>query len=382
MAIAACPESVVADLSREMDAQARKLSTRNRPLDLPVLQYVAAVDLLSGHRSYSAAQVLLLHLINQAVEGVPRRALTAALARSPNTALVDGLLSAVETPTTTAPHAVAAAAEVLGLRRERAAVPAITALTGHEFGPTVRRAAIAALGRIGDRSVVDIIEPAVHEPPLAEQAALALLMLGDRRGVDFHVKALDEGRRDLSSHPGELVGRYGGPSHLLVLIPAAQGDDEMALGAAQGLGLMGDPRGVPTLLNALSTTNTRIREVASGALEILTGHQEDLDEPGFRGRWHQWWDEHRGRFPEGVRHRGGKPFDAGILIDQMSHRDSWTRRTAYDELVITTGAQLPFDSDGPWRVQTGHLARWRRWWMQHRGEFPPGHWYLDAVRND
>ena len=229
--------------------------------------------------------------------------------------------------------------------------------------------------------MVDVIEPALEDPTLAEQAALAMLMLGDRRGVDFHVKALAEGRRDLASHPGELVGRYGGPSHLMVLLPAAQGDDEMALGAAQGLGLMGDPRGVPTLLNALSTTNSRIREVAAGALEILTGHQEDIDEPGFRSRWHSWWEQHRETLPEGVRHRKGEPFDAGLLIDQMVHPDSWTRRTAYDELVITTGKSLPFDSDGPWRVQQAHLATWRQWWLKNRAHFPPGRWFFDGKGN-
>lgn len=379
IAIAACGEAVVDALAAEMGACVRATqSGRGRPKDPAVLRYVAAVDLLSGHRSYSAARVLLHHLLQQAVEGPAFRALQGAIARSPNAALVDGLLRCIERPQEYPGHAVAAAAELLGLRREPAAVRPLTRLTEPRQRPLGRRAGVVALGRIGNRHAVDAILACVEEPALAEAAALALLMLGDRRGIDFHGRALLERRTDLQGHPGELVGRYGGPDHLLLLINAADGSDDRALGALQGLGLMGDPRGVPALLKALHQRDRRVVEVAAGALEILTGHAEDPDTPGARNRWHAWWEANTGRFKEGVRHRGGKVFECGHLVDRMEHPDAWTRRTAYDELVITSGHTLPFDADGPWRVQQAHVRAWRRWWASAKDRFVAGRWYLDG----
>lgn len=379
LAIAACDVGVVRALADQMERSARAVLGRGRPTDPPVLQYVASVDLLSGHRSYDAAAVLLNHLLEQKVDGVAYRALQGAIARSPNAALVDGLLRCVENPTSAPSQAVAAAAELLGLRRERSSVPSLLKLS--QRGSSVRRkAAVTALGRIGDRRAVDGIAAVLDDPALAESAALALLMLGDRRGVDFHGRALMEQRTDLSGHPGEIVGRYGGPDHLLLLVRAAQGESERALGALQGLGLLGDPRGVPALLEALHARSRQVMEVASGALQILTGHVEDVEEPGVRGRWHQWWETNAGAFPEGVRHRDGQVFDAGLLIEKMGHHDAWTRRTAYDELVITVGEDLPFDADGPWRVQQHHLRAWQTWWARNRHRMIAGRWYLDGVK--
>ena len=204
-------------------------------------------------------------------------------------------------------------------------------------------------------------------------------MLGDRRGIDFHARALHEQRRDLSGHPGEIVGRYGGPTHLLVLSSAARSDDEdLAVGAVQGLGLMGDPRCVETLLESLDPRRPRLMEVAGGALEILTGHSEDADEPGLGRRWNAWWEAHEERFPRGVRHRDGKVFDAGLLIAKMDSPDAWTRRTSYDELVITTGESMPFDADGPWRLQRAHLRAWQQWWARNQSQQPSGRWFLDG----
>ena len=361
-------------------ACARAMSVgRGRDADPPVLRYVAAVDLLSGHRSYMAARVLLDHLIEQRVEGPARRALQGAMCRSRNAALVDGLLSCVEQPGEYTGSAVAAAAELLGMRREKVAVEALQRLSTREASPLARKAAIAALGRIGDRRSADLLLGSLEEPSLGEKAALALLMLGDRRGIDFHGRALAENKLDLQGHPAEIVGRYGGPSHLLLLVHLAEAEDERAVGALQGLGLMGDPRAVPVLLTALSSRTRRVVEVASGALQILTGHEEDVDNPGFKNRWHQWWEVNHENFQDGVRYRDGEPFSVSLLLRRMGHDDAWTRRTAYDELVIMTGCTLPFDADGPWRTQRAHLRAWHKWWDANREAYRPGRWYLDGA---
>ena len=379
LAIAACAEPVVAVLAGQLDDCSRAIvAGRGRALDKPVVKYIAAADLLAAHRSYAAARVLLDHLLQRAVDGAAKRALQGAIARSPNAALVDGLLQTIESSEVPAP-AVAEAAELLGLRREKAAVAALRRLAGPQANPIARKAAVIALGRIGEAGAIPQLLAALDEPKLAEAAALSLLLLGDRRGVDFHGRALAEGRRDLSGSPGEIVGRYGGPSHLLLLMKAAEGEGDTAMGAVHGLGLLGDPRCVPTLLRALSSRDRRVTQVANGALEILTGHAVEMDEPGGKNRWNRWVDENSGRFRDGVRYRAGKVFSPQLLIGRMASDEAWTRRTAYDELVITTGVALPFDSDGPWRVQQAHLRAWRRWWSQHKGRFQAGRWTLHGA---
>jgi hypothetical protein len=71
--------------------------------------------------------------------------------------------------------------------------------------------------------------------------------------------------------------------------------------------------------------------------------------------------------------------DGAVLLGRMEGADPYIRRTAYDELVITTGQRLPFDSDGPWRVQLAHLKAWRQWWSANRARLPSGRWYLDGA---
>jgi hypothetical protein len=342
------------------------------------MRYIAAVDLVAGHRSYGAAKLLLQHLVNQSVKGPARRALQGAVARSPNAALVDGLLRCLETPSDYPSPVVAEAAEALGLRRERHAIPALVRLAAPAANPISRKAAITALGRIGDRTHVDMIAEALDSPALEEVAGLSLLMMGDRRGIDFHARALTENRRGLTGSPGEIVGRYGGPSHLLLLRNSASGCDEGSLGALLGLGLLGDPRAVPVLLKALDHRDRKVSDVANGALSIITGHQEEMDQPGWKSRWNLWWEQNEQMMSPGVRHRNGAVYDMSLLIDNMTHSDPWVRRTAYDELVITTGHTLPFDADGPWRTQQAHLRGWRHWWKEAQSWLQPGQWYLDG----
>lgn len=378
MAIATCSDGVVEPLARRMDVAARAIgAAKVNPKDEAVLHYIGAADLLSGHRSWAASEVLLRHLMEQKVDGHAWRALQGAIARSPNAALVHGLLEQIELPRGKAGRALAAAAELLGIRREPHAVQPLIALSGLPHSPIVRKAAIVALGRIGDRAGIDACLEALETPGLEEVAALSLLLLGDRRGLDFHAVAMNERRTDLSGIPGELIGRYGGPEHFLLLTSCSDDEGPAGLGALQGLGLLGDSRAVPTLLQALARRDRKVVDVALGALELLTGHHED-DEPGFRGRWHAWWEKHAADFQPGVRYREGQVFGGGVLIERLKHDDPWVRRTAYDELCITTGQRLPFDAEGPWRMQRAHIRAWGAWWNENGYRFQPGGWYLDG----
>jgi len=376
IAIGAAPLGVVDALGERLSRLGRDLKTGSaRPTDPNVMAYVAAVDLLAFHRSYEGAQVLLRQLTEGCLPEGPAMALRGALARSPNAALVDGLLEAIEKPGE--PGAVAAATEVLGWRRERTASEPLRALLGPQHSFVVRRAAAQALGRIGDREAVEDLLNILDVPQLEETVAISLLLLGDRRGVDFHGQALASGL-ELSTPPGEIVGRYGGPSYLLLLLGTAAGQESAALAAMQGLGYLGDVRAVPRLLENLSHRDRSRVAVASAALELLTGHQEDPDEPGVGLRWGRWWDERGARMQGGLRYRYGEPLDPALLALTLASADPMVRRGAYDELVITTGCHLPFDSDGPWRVQQSHKRRWQIWAAENREHFPPGGWWFDG----
>ncbi|MCB9759839.1 MAG: HEAT repeat domain-containing protein [Alphaproteobacteria bacterium] len=373
IAIGAGNLGVVTALEAELERLARELRASNaRAADPKVTGYIAATDLLAYHRSFEAAQVLLRQLFERSLPDAPARALKGAVTRSPNAALVDGLLEAVESPGD--PRATAAAAEVLGWRREAAAAPALRALLSQDTPRRVRKAVVVALGRIGDRDAIDPLLEVLEVPELAEDVAVALLLLGDRRGVDFHGQSLASGR-ELANPPGEIVGRYGGPSYLLLLLGAAEDSDPAkAMGALQGLGYLGDPRAMPQLLGALGHRDRAIVSVACGALELLTGHREDPDEPGVHARWERWWEQSCDGFAEGVRHRYGERLSPSLLAEKLLDDDPLVRRGAFDELVITTGAQLPFDADGPWRVQVAHQRAWRRWCAENADLFPPGRW--------
>jgi HEAT repeat protein len=377
MAIANCSVGVVQTLETHMDQAAAKLGfTTPRTTDPTLSKYVAAADLLAGHRSYEAAQVLLRHLLEVRPCGPAGRALVGAVARSPNAALVDGLLNALDGGFD--PTGMATAAEVLGWRRERAASPTLRRMVTGDGetrpNPTVRKAAITALGRIGDTEAIPDLINLLDDPNLAEATSVALLLLGEWQGVDHHAQALTQPSPNMSRSLGEIVGRYGGPAYLLLLFRTAELEGAAAIGALQGLGYLGDPRAVPRLIDSLGSRDPNRWKIASGALEIITGHHEDPEESLLRSRWNGWWEKNGGAFEDGARYRLGRPMDPSLLIERMAHDDAQIRRSTYDELVISTGCRLPFDAEGPFRIQVNHQLAWRQWWADNTENFPMGRW--------
>ncbi|MBX2802131.1 MAG: SMI1/KNR4 family protein [Myxococcales bacterium] len=380
LAIAACGPEVVEALANEMNECVRLARAgRERAGDPVVLRYVAAVDLLSAHRSERAAEVLIAHHHDQVSDGAMLRGLQAAIARCSNEAVVEGLLLCIEEPQNHPSSTVASAAELLGVRRERAALGLLLDLLERTRSASARKAAILALGCIGHRAVVDALVPSLGDPHLAEAAAMALLMLGDRRGVDFHAQALFDDQMVSLAAPGEIVGRYGGPENLLLLMQAARGQDERAVEALRGLGVLGDARGIPVLMDAVGARQRAVVEAAAEALQLLTGRVDDPSAPGARGRWGTWWELARPSFRPGVRYRHGAEFDCGTLIEGLGHRDPAVRRASYEELVIISGQALPFDLEGPWRIQEAHIHAWREWWRTYGAELPAGRWTLDGI---
>jgi tetratricopeptide (TPR) repeat protein len=371
-AIANADERVVAVLAADIEAELRRLqASGDRARDPAVMRFLAGVDLLAGHPSWAAAKVLLALLLEDIRQPTAERGLVGALARSPNMTLVDALVRGVQEETE--PTRLALIAEILGWRRQVEAIPRLRELAEHGSLP-LRRAAITALGRIGDRDAVEIIFPALEQPELAEVGSTALLLLGEWRGVDFFAQSLARNERWLTQSPGEIVGRHGGPAYFLLLMRTSDQEGPGGIGSLAGLGLLGNVRAVPKLIEAVGSRNPVRQAVANTALEVITGHREDLEDAHPRQRWLEWWEEHGPDFEERARYREGQPLTIRGLVARLGHDDLAARQAAYDELVIATGESLPFDADGPWRVQLAHRAAWERWWADNAHDLPASGW--------
>ena len=379
LAISGCDVRVVHTLASQLDTIARNLERVRRSTGDPAFaRYVATVDLIAAHRSYDAAEVLLQQLLEVRPQGPPGRALVAAMARSPNAALVDGLLEALEGGFD--PEGMAAAAEVLGWRREVSAAPVLRKLVAPDQHRSVRKAAIVALGRVGDQSAVDVLLPLLDAADLASETSTALLLLGEWRGVDARAQALARHQPNAPRSLGEIVGRYGGPNYLLLLYRAVEAEGPSGVGAIHGLGYLGEPRAVGRLIDVLAGRDPLRAQVASGALELITGHHEDPEESLLRNRWMTWWDKNGHEFREGHRYRHGRLYDPGLLVERLRHGDPAVRRTSYDELVISTGVHHAFDAEGPFRVQLAHCREWATWWEGQQRAYPSGGWFFHGER--
>ena len=264
--------------------------------------------------------------------------------------------------------------EALGWRKEKEAIPLLLQIIEGEGSSAVKKAAIVALGRIGERTVVDRLLQYLDNPVIAEQAAVALLLLGEWQGLDKQAQALAIGDRGSSLTLGHVVGRYGGASYLLLLLNSAQSKEPVSISAVHGLGYLGDARVIPRLIEFTGSRNIPFAHAASQALELITGHYESLDEYLLRARWQEWWDENNHRFSNGIRYRYGKLMSPEILIERLAHDDLLVRIACYDELVIYTGVDLPFDAEGPWRSQVLQRNEWSHWWDENKALFPAGKW--------
>lgn len=371
-AIGSCDVRIVEALAEDLRGELKKIrASEGRARDPSVMRFVAAVDLLAGHPSFDAARVLMELLREDIPQPVAQRAVIGAIARSGNMPLVESLLAALDGDTEA--RTLTRVVEILGWRREEEAIGRLRALVTGGSVP-LRRVAITALGRIGDFDAAELILPALDQRELAEAASVALLLLGEWKGVDFHGQALAQGLTGLSVSSGEFVGRFGGPAYLLLLLSVAEREDASGAGALQGLGLLGSTRAVPRLVELAGHRDPARQQLALAALEVITGKAADPEEGQPRGRWEAWWAENAHRFDESVRYRNGRPFGVRSLIDLLAEDDEQVRLTAYDELVISTGSRLAFDADGPWRLQVAHRAGWERWWADHAHELGGSGW--------
>ena len=112
----------------------------------------------------------------------------------------------------------------------------------------VRHSAAESLGRIGDLRAVEPLANALRDDNriVREEVARVLGEMGDRRAVDALLVAL----RDLNTaEAARALGKLGDARALEPLAATLHGDDiGMRSPAAEGLGLMRDPRAIDVLL--------------------------------------------------------------------------------------------------------------------------------------
>ena len=80
-----------------------------------------------------------------------------------------------------------------------------------------------------------------------------------------------------------------------------------------------------------------------------------------RTRWEEWLSKHEGRLQRLGLMRKGKSYSLELLVEQLGHDSPMVRQNSYDELVVASGARLPFDGRGPWRTQLAQRKAWALW---------------------
>jgi HEAT repeat protein len=166
------------------------------------------------------------------------------------------------------PSVRAAAALALGNSRSS---DASSFLLGHldDADPEVRQAVIAALEDLGDpRAIVPLIGRIQEQrASLRRQAALALGALGDARAVGALIVALADADASVRMAAASALGKLKARDAVWSLgtLVERESDPEVQAAALDGLGAIGTPNAVETVLRALSLSRPP-RDIIEGAL--------------------------------------------------------------------------------------------------------------------
>ena len=377
MAVSDSPTAIV-DVLRTQVYAARAIIERDlvTPAHDQYAYFVAGIELLLAHPSMEAHDAILEFIRSTKMNTVAIEALVHCLSRTRNVQVIDSLQQLLTPEDSVSTHWIAA--QVLGERRETSAIRSIVQLLDTTDELVVQQSCLIALGRLGDKSVIPILDAYGDIPHLMEHWATALLLLGDDIAVHQLAGQLSEGKLGQQSILGHLVGRYGGTTNLLLLKRLGRSELSVNLSAIHGLGYLGDARALPILLEMTGLRDRNKATAASYALELITGHHENTEEYLLRARWQSWLEEHN-KWASNVRYRNGRPMSPAQLIEDLEHDDRLVRASAYDELVIVTGVQLPFDVDGSWRAQKAQISTWKTWWEKNKSTYPVGRWVLHGT---
>src|SRR5262249_165494 len=110
------------------------------------------------------------------------------------------------------------------------------------------------------------------------------------------------------------------------------------------LGMIGDPRAVEVLLDAINAGETET--AAARALQRITGSRTPATQrartPGASTFWPAWWAKHANGFTPGRRYRRGKPVSPAVLVEELSCPSSLCRERwlVYDEMAVRYGIRI------------------------------------------
>jgi HEAT repeat protein len=140
-------------------------------------------------------------------------------------------------------------------------------LRGRRVGDSVREAAAAALGRIGDAAAVPGLLAALRDESwqVREAAAEALGEIG-APAVPGLLAALRDAEEDVREAAAKALEQIGAPAVPGLLAALRDAEEDVREAAAEALGEIGDAAVVPGLLAALGDADERVREAAAAAL--------------------------------------------------------------------------------------------------------------------
>jgi HEAT repeat protein len=154
------------------------------------------------------------------------------------------------------------------------AVPEIITATEHKL-PSVRWAAVRALGEIGDRRAVAPLAYTLardSESDVREEAATSLGQLGGPEATDRLIKALAVSEPSVSCRIAWALCQIGGPDPTARLIEAmANSDPDVRGNVAMALGTVGGPEPTARLIEAMADSEPLVRYNVASALGKVGG---------------------------------------------------------------------------------------------------------------
>jgi HEAT repeat protein len=161
------------------------------------------------------------------------------------------------------------AVESLGAMHERAAVATLLAAT-RDSDADVRKLAVIALRKAGDRAAAPRLREILAtqpDAPLAKAALAALGRLGDASDRALLRPFLSDADESVRVHAAGALGMLGSDAGLDTLLAAIDGDNPVAQkNATYALGFIADPRARQRLEDILAATDGRWKSYALMAL--------------------------------------------------------------------------------------------------------------------
>lgn len=229
-------------------------------------------------------------LIATLKDTVPRVQLAAAsnLGRIGDRAAVEPLIDRALVELTAGFVREACAAALGRMKDERALAPLVVLLANEH--PTVRSAALRALGALGDRTAIPAILSLTDDTAVAVPLIEALTALADRRGTAALVGLALRSSLPNADRMRALwgLGTLADPGAITGLKPLLRiRDKELVRGTAEALGRIGDAAAVPELVQLLEHRSEQVRRSATWSLQKITGQQLGTD----FAAWSRWLAE-------------------------------------------------------------------------------------------